>query len=539
MTALLRRWAPAGRASAIVLVLTVSGRIPSRADGGSCGGDEIPRPAAGRYKGDYHVVYDTIVQGMPPEMTMRATISGELTFTIGRQEFEDAPPPPALVPYRRIPAYPGGKPEASAPGEKPTQPAAPGEPTDRARPGQFDNENGDNKAQIEAWWKAYWEEQRRQEAEQAKELGSLADGVPAHIYVPPHQNPRLEGKAKGSSVVSLAGPYSPGKWLDLKGQGTPVEADLFAEERSPDEGFRRIHMKGGLAPGGFSAAWNVTGPDMRYDGTTRRNPDGSVTAGASGHDGKERHSGSSTVPQAPVPGDPKEKVEFMTLEIQTQECGVLKGTIDLEPMRELMRRQGGGVDVKVLESGWEAKHLDRDEGFEKQVDALADEALPAEMSWAYIDSFASRWKAIRDSAGAMSDYKRCVLLRLERKFVRVNLRALATLGKNVPTSPEVTCAVLAASSQRIFEHVRMLQLTGAAECPEAMEALAALDAAYLGYAQKVLSRKHTADELMCLVSLDRAGKLGDLTETFQTALRVALQAAIDKVEAAKAAMAPK
>jgi hypothetical protein len=94
-----------------------------------------------------------------------------------------------------------------------------------------------------------------------------------------------------------------------------------------------------------------------------------------------------------------------------------------------------------------------------------------------------------------------------------------TLARNFPKAQEgATCAVMRAMMERIMQHVRVLQLYGAGDCPDAKNVEAVADREMIELLKIVLSRRYTWDELKCFLPLQSLGKLGEWEPAFQGAL---------------------
>src|SRR5207249_2332890 len=178
---------------------------------------------------------------------------------------------------------------------------------------------------------------------------------------------------------------------------------------------------------------------------------------------------------------------------------------------------------RVLSSEWTAELDEKDEEYERKVDALAGEPIPAELDWGYVDRFTKAWEQLRPKPA--TGYRRCVFHRLEQKFVRIDRAALRVFTKEFPRPDQgATCAVMRAAVERMMPFLRTLQLYGG-DCPEIEQANAAISQGFQSLAAAVLARPHTFADLECFYGALLAGMLGAQTEPMEAALQDAITAA--------------
>lgn len=473
---------------------------------GNCGNDELKSPAAGHYKGTFRLVYDLILPNVPSTIHTTATWAGDLDFELGRHELDDNPPPaPPPPPPRRNPLRPPSKPPTGA------------WPSDRAKPGQFKN----NEEQVAAYWAAEEKRIRNNEALAEKRLEEIKRKLPpAHLYVSKSDKPKIEGKTIGKIETRITGGVA-GVKVDSKGQSTDdLEFRVEGEERNPEEGFKDLSVKGPRSQIGYAFQVTAESKDGRAKHTGRVGPGGAYSGHSTG-EVKGRRGESDFSKPGSGSGDNAPLVQLARLFVENKsECATMEGKVDESDIRRMLKAGIPGADIRVIESKWQAKLEERDEGLEKKVDALASQPIPDELTWEYIDSFAQSFAELRSEAQPMTDYKQCLFRQLETKFIQIQLAGIKTLTNNFPKAKDgATCVVMRAMMERILEHERVLQLYGAGACPEVQNAEAVANNELIELLKRVLSHHYTWDELKCFLPLDSAGKLGDMEDPFQSALQ--------------------
>lgn len=476
---------------------------PARAqDGGACESGYEEQPAAGHWTGTYRLAYELVIPNMPGGIPVHVSWEGELSFDLGRTETDAIQYPPPSPPRRR-PL--GVKPPASS-----------------LPPSLFvDCCNEEQAAAILA------AEQQREAANEAQVRALLqwyADNLPPqHLYVPPDSKAVIKGVAQVRNQTRFAGSTAGVTAMRFDSQGTaPVDYDIKGEETDPGVGFTEIELFGivDLMDSSATATATGRGASVRTNATVDRDGiRGNTQLQGAGRTMSVDYSGAN-------PTTPGEKTKFASLTIESRKCWELRGTVDESLLRQLY--QANGVSIRGVESEWTATLDERDEAWEKQVDELAAEPIPAELTWEYIDSFARRGFALRGSARFMSDYKRCVLKKLEEKFVRINLAGLRVYVANFPKVDEgATCGVMRAALQRMLVTIRTLQLYGMADCPVLEQARKVVEHEVQLLVRQTLSRKYTMRDLECFIGVYRNGMLdfGDQAAAFGEALNAMVQAA--------------
>jgi hypothetical protein len=122
-----------------------------------------------------------------------------------------------------------------------------------------------------------------------------------------------------------------------------------------------------------------------------------------------------------------------------------------------------------------------------------------------------------------SGYKRCLLVEVQRKGVKLTAAALKTLVKSIPRVRDgATGAVLREWRLRTLPLQRTLVMSGLENCGEIVQAEDGIYAEMREWLKKVLARKHTFEELLQFTPLWDAGQLGDLAPRLLAAWNVFL-----------------
>jgi hypothetical protein len=469
--------------------------------------DHQEQPPAGHWTGSYRLSYEMVVPNMPPGIQFLVTWEGELSFDLGRAEGEDDPPaPPPPPPPRRRPLS-----------VKP--------PTSSALPPEMfvDCCNDEQAAAILA---ATQEREAANEAEVQRVLQWYADNLPPnHLYIQPGKNAIIQGTATSRMQTTFGGAMAGNVAMRGSGQGNaPVDYEIKGEETDPEVGFTEIELWGIPGLMDFSGSNMVTAPGGSGQASVTMDRGGmrgrTVGTDDRGHTATADYSGAN-------PMTPGEKTKFAALKIESRECWELRGTVDESILKE--RHQTNGVGIRVIASEWSATLDERDEEWEKQVDQLAAEPIPAELTWEYIDNFKDRWFALRGIGRlVMSDYKRCILKKLEDKFIRINVAALQVYVDNFPKADEnATCGVMRAALQRMLPIMQLLQLYGLGDCPLIERAWTTAEGEMQLLVQQILARKYTMRDLECFIGVYRNGFLdfGDQTQPMAEAIHAMEQAA--------------
>jgi hypothetical protein len=167
-------------------------------------------------------------------------------------------------------------------------------------------------------------------------------------------------------------------------------------------------------------------------------------------------------PSGSTPVSPSQFVEVFRMKLEVRECGFMKGTIDTAKLQG-MRQAGFGVSVQQAE--WSAELQERDKAYEAEVNGFASQAIPATLTWEYVNQFNARLEALR--AAKNSDYGRCVLRKVQSKATQLELQALRTLTASYPDRCQgATDAVITVANQRLLELMRHLAIGGFENCPD-------------------------------------------------------------------------
>lgn len=509
----------ARRGGAVALLLAAAATSVAGAADDPCEpSHQHEQPAAGHWTGAFKLAYQLDIPGLPPSMNITINWEGALDFELGRTEEDDSrtkPPPP--LPQLRRPLRP--------PGSTPPPPIG---PSDRAAPGQFKN----NEEQIAAYWEAYNTREERNREQVEAILKWYAEHLPpSHLYVGPGENAKIKGTAKSNVQTPVRGTIGDAKMSGAGRSTEPLHHELKGEERDPTAGFTEIEMLGEIGKNPFSFGGQITRPDARATVDAHVDQAGRMKGRATGTGGGKTVSRDFAKDlERPVAGG-KQKVAGLLVDAEQSHCWYMGGSLDPSVIREMVRGGGAGVDIRIVTSEWSATLDERDEAFEKQVEALAAEPIPRELSWDYIDSFKSRWVALRGDSRLMSDYKRCVLKQLETKFVRINLAALQVYVNNFPKASEnATCSVMHAALARILPIQRLLQLYGMGECPLVTKVNEVASKEMQELLKQTLARKHSLSDLECFIGAYKSGMLdfGDQAAAFEQALTEYMQAAADR-----------
>jgi hypothetical protein len=279
--------------------------------------------------------------------------------------------------------------------------------------------------------------------------------------------------------------------IDAQGAGARAEQqqyDVKAQEEDAVKGFQQIQIVGIPGKGKFSFGAKAQGRVRDEEGKG---------------EGKGETEGA----------DGGSKILLANLSVDEKKCGFMKGKVDASEIQKAFKVTG---TIKVIESEWTATLDERDEAFEKQVESVASEPVPAELSWAYLDQFARTWAQLRE--GKSTSYGRCVLKKLDWKYVLINRRAAENLAKGFPKAADgANCTVMRAALGRFLQILRFLQLSGSGGCPEVEGAYLEVQKQIQLLVKSVLARPHTWKELQCFHGLLLSGMLGDQAQAYQDA----------------------
>ena len=489
--------------AALVAMALATGSIARAADSLSCDPPKREeQPSAGQWKGTFKLTYGLLVPQLPPTMKVSVTWQGTLDLLVLRPPVgEDAPPPPTPRPPTRQPLRP---PSAYMPGA----PASDAEPSDRARPGQFASD-AEQRAAVIAEWERYWQEQEGIANAEAKRFGTaIQNGHTGEI----------SGTARGGIQMQAGGSFAPGLTGSSSGGSTvPQQYDLKAAETDPAAGFGDIEIHGEPGSQGFTYDFAAAGAEGRAVEHAQIGHDGSLTGRT--HAESERHVEEYDV-ATPGTGAPDvDPTLLAALTIEETKCWQMRGSVDASTIRAMMQRSAAGMDIDVKVSEWTATFDGRDEAFERRVQQLVAQPIPAEMTWEFVDQYGEGYKRLHADA-ASSDYKRCVLVEAQRQGIRITVAALQTLVRNLPRVRDgATGAVLAAWRLRTLPLLRTLSLSGIEDCAVAIDAEQKFYQEMRELLQRLLERgRYTLEDLKRFVPLSHAGQLGDLELGFQGAL---------------------
>ena len=168
--------------------------------------------------------------------------------------------------------------------------------------------------------------------------------------------------------------------------------------------------------------------------------------------------------------------QMFRLKLENQDCWLMKGTVDTTDIVKSV--ESGGMHVENIQSEWIATLEDRDMEFEKAVERFAQEPIPANLTWDYVNNATATYnQLVGDKA---SNYRSCVASKAADKMGRISELAMRTLLNSYPLGqPGATAAVVDASLQRIIALSRSMVFFGASEdCPLLKEAKEVADKAY-------------------------------------------------------------
>ncbi len=446
--------------------------------------------AAGHWKGFYRVSYDLV----NARITLHNKMEGNLEFDLGRNEEPEQPPPAPPSDPLRIPL-----------GTKPKAPAFTKEDFEKAWDSLVGNLPADTEVNAEA-------------DALAKALMAEYQANYQGLYVGPGEAAKIQGNADYNLAASVD-LHIPGvQFAEPMGTKEPLPLEVRGEEDLESNQFKEIWLWGDPAQIKFGANFDITTRDSNSQGQLNLQG-GTLNSHVVNTDSSGRRSEQS----ASYSGDMAAgKKRLIRLKILSQDCWQLKGTVDTS---ELVKQLAGGqFRVVVTDTEWIATLDERDVDFEKQVQALASEPVPSPLTWDFIENFNQRWQALRKS-GKLTDYRLCVLKELDRQAVRITVAGLRELLHDFPKVHDMDNAcgamtVINAALERILPLVRRLQLEGIS-CPLADSVTQVVGNEMQKLVKNVLGRKHSFDELTCLVGFSpfRYGLIdyGDQTGPLQDA----------------------
>lgn len=322
-------------------------------------------PSAGEYKGFFRLSCEMHLPASPT-LVIPVTFEGDLVFDLGRQELDDAPPP---VPPPRAIRRPLRPP--AAPRSGPPDPAA--------------VEAVNEAASVEAALAA-----------------ALNQADPGHLYIPPSENPRVEGTSNVSVDARFQHVAPEGQLTGQVGTKRTMPFEVRGEESSRTGTFDELTLWGTQDQAAFAGGFNFVTPDARGTGNldfSDSGATGSVTAedkrGSISKDVNISTGGAGTPPPGEdkyqrerrefdeaydrLFGKPEKKVQMLTLTVTSTDCFLLRGTVRAEQFEAQLKQQGAVLVVK--ESEWMATLQEREPDFEKRVQSLAAEPIPSPLTW--------------------------------------------------------------------------------------------------------------------------------------------------------------
>jgi len=433
---------------------------------------EIPasleQPASGHWSGSFKFVFEPVLPGTPIP-SINYAWEGGLSYEVRRPDKGDPIPPPSPSPSRRPLHVPGAPPLPVPPGS--------------AAPGQF----ASDEEQVQAVLRWY------------------AEHAPPDP-TPDGQDAEIEGETETHWRAHLTD--SSDGFTEMAANST---RDLSAREHGdedpgPPPRFTTIALIGNGDPFQFTSS----GVFISRDGVATENGTQAQTV-ITDEQGR-------SVTVGPIGQGPTSKGKIALLSVDESNCSEMSGKVAFSD-QILQSTAAYGIHYNTLSSEWKAELDERDQAFEDRAEELASEPVPAMLDQAYIDHFRDAWLQLRGS-GKISNYRHCVLKKLEHKFVILNAAALRMLLKSFPKASDgATCHVFAAAFLRILPIVRLLQLYGASaeDCPLADEWTELAQREIPPALEKLLAGPHTMSDLQCYMGLERQGivDLGKLTEPLQ------------------------
>jgi hypothetical protein len=208
---------------------------------------------------------------------------------------------------------------------------------------------------------------------------------------------------------------------------------------------------------------------IQSDGNSRAN----VHSEATSADGKHYEEDSSIRTST---GTLDEWKQMFRLKLEEQDCWLMKGTVDTTEMKKSI--ESSGMHMENVQSEWIATLEERDMEFEKAIERFAQEPIPANLTWDYVNNATATYQQL--VGDKPSNYRLCVASKAADKMGRISELAMRTLLNSHPLGqPGATRAVVDASLQRILELFRIMNFFGASEdCPLMKEAKDLGDKAY-------------------------------------------------------------
>lgn len=431
--------------------------------------ERISTPAAGHWKGFYRLV----VEVKHPPIIMHMKTEGSLEFDLARYEAPETvhyPSPSSLLrkPLRPKPAMPDHV------------------DIDHIPSVTRDPSRGDFPAPTEV---------NAQAAAFVQKTMAEAEGNYQGLNIGKHENAKIKGEATYSCQTS-ANISMPGVKNDAKGTFAPMQLEVRAQEDPASGQFKEIGLWGfrDQLTSAFQGKADIASSDSETHGQADIHG-GSLNYHGYTVDSTGKHSFSSTT----AASMPHEQIGLVRLNVLSQECWLMQGTVNTQQMRNASG--SGGFGAVVTESEWSATLDERDVDFESRAKALADEPIPSPLTWDYIDHFTAQWLSLRKS-GKLTDYRLCVLSDLDRKGVEITVAGFRELVKDFPKVRDMgdACAamtIVGAALERILPLERRLELQGI-ECPLTDSWREVVNNEMRKLVKNTLARKRTFDELQCL-----------------------------------------